>query len=378
MRVTTLCGGCHRAGFADTFNNRVRRVDATGIITTIAGNGTAGYAGDNGQATAAELNHPSGAAYDSAGNLYIADFSNLRVRKVAIDGTITTVAGNGEPDTSGTGLGDGLPAIAAALSGPYSVVVDASGNLYISDQSDQRIREIETSGTISTVAGNGKFGYSGDGGPASAAQVWWPSGLAIGPTGALYFADLQNGRIRAINAPSVVQVTSVLSRKSHGAAGAFDVYLPISGDPGIECRSGGADNSDTLVFSFSNPLTNVGSASVTNGTGSVASSNIDSNDAHNYIVSLTGVANAQIITVSLTNMTDAAGNSSPAVTAQMGVLLGDVNATGRVDAADVSLVRQQTLQPIDSSNFREDVNASGRIDAADVSVARQQTLTSLP
>jgi hypothetical protein len=175
-----------------------------------------------------------------------------------------------------------------------------------------------------------------------------------------------------------VQLNAVLSRKVHGSAGTFDVNLPLTGPRGIECRSGGANRDYTMVFSFANTLTSVSSATVTSGTGSVSSNNIDSNDAHNYIVTLTGVTNAQTITVSLSNVTDSTGDFSPAVAGQMGVLLGDVNASGRVDAADVSLVRQQTLQPVTTSNFREDVNASGRIDAADVSITRQQTLTSLP
>jgi hypothetical protein len=174
-----------------------------------------------------------------------------------------------------------------------------------------------------------------------------------------------------------VQLNAVVSRKVHGSAGTFDVDLPLTGNSGIECRSGGANCDYTLVFTFANTLTNVSGSSVTSGTGSVNSSNID-NDAHNYIVNLTGVTNAQTITVSLSNMNDSAGDSSVTVSASMGVLLGDVNGSGRVDAADVSLVRQQTLQPITTSNFREDVNASGRIDAADVSITRQQTLTSLP
>jgi len=162
------------------------------------------------------------------------------------------------------------------------------------------------------------------------------------------------------------------------ADGTFDVDLPLTGNSGIECRSGGANGDYTLVFNFANTVTSIGCVTVTSGTGSVSSSNIDSSDAHSYIVNLTGVSNAQVITVSIDNVTDSAGNFSPAVAGSMGVLLGDVNASGRVDAADVSLVRQQTLQPISSSNFREDVNTSGRIDAADVSIARQQTLTSLP
>jgi hypothetical protein len=175
-----------------------------------------------------------------------------------------------------------------------------------------------------------------------------------------------------------VQLVSVVSRKLHGSAGTFDVDLPLTGPRGIECRSGGANGNYTMVFIFTNPLTSVGRTSVTSGSGTVVSSNIDSNDAHNYIVNLTGVTNAQTITVSLSNVADSSGDFSSAVSASMGVLLGDVNASGRVDAADVSLVRQQTLQPVTNSNFREDVNASGRIDAGDVSIARQQALTSLP
>jgi PKD repeat protein len=175
-----------------------------------------------------------------------------------------------------------------------------------------------------------------------------------------------------------VQLTNVVSRKLHGGAGTFDIGLPLSGPLGIECRSGGSSSSYTLVFTFANPLSSVAAAGISSGAGSVASSNIAPDDAHNYIVNLTGVTNAQVITVTLSNVSDSAGNFSPAMAAQMGVLLGDVNASRRVDAADVSSVRQQTLQPLTSSNFRMDLNASGRIDAADVSIARQQTLTSLP
>jgi hypothetical protein len=170
--------------------------------------------------------------------------------------------------------------------------------------------------------------------------------------------------------------SSVVSRKIHSSAGMFDIDL-TSGN-GIECRSGGASGDYMVVFIFADPLTNVGGASVTSGVGSVAAGYVDSHDPHNYIVNLTGVTNAQVITVGLTNVTDSAGNFSSAISARMGVLVGDVNASSRVDAADVSSVRQQTLQPVTASNFREDVNTSGRIDAADVSVVRQQTLTSLP
>jgi hypothetical protein len=175
-----------------------------------------------------------------------------------------------------------------------------------------------------------------------------------------------------------VQLKTVVSRKVHGSAGTFDVDLPLAGLRGIECRSGGTNNSHTLVFTFANTLTSVSGASVTSGTGSVASSNIDSSDAHNYIVNLTGVVNAQVITVSLTNVTDSAGNFSSAVSAQMGVLLGDVNASGLVDGNDVSAVQSRTRQSVNSTNFRYDVNASGLIDGNDVSITQGHTRTSLP
>jgi hypothetical protein len=203
----------------------------------------------------------------------------------------------------------------------------------------------------------------------SASQCW-----AVG----VYIDDNGNGQTLTESLAVPVQLTSSASTKQHGNVGAFNIDLPLTGNPGIECRSGGANGDYTVIFTFADPLTNLAAANVTDGTGSVSAGNIDPNDAHNFIVNLTGVANAQTITVSLANVTDAAGHFSPSVPISMGVLLGDVNASRRVDAADVSLVRQQTLQPVTPSNFRTDVNASGRIDAADVSIVRQQTLTSLP
>ena len=163
---------------------------------------------------------------------------------------------------------------------------------------------------------------------------------------------------------------------THGNAGTFDVDL-TSGN-GIECRTLDTSGDYMLVFTFSNTLSSVDGASVTSGMGSVSSNNIDSNDAHNYIVNLTGVINAQVIIVSLSNVTDSAGNFSNTVSGQMGVLVGDVDGSGRVDSTDVFQVRQQSLQNTNSSNFRMDVDASGRIDSTDVFITRQSTLSSLP
>jgi hypothetical protein len=168
---------------------------------------------------------------------------------------------------------------------------------------------------------------------------------------------------------------SAVSRKNHGTVGTFDVDLPLSGAVGIEDRSGQGTNSNNhqVVVTLPGLITSVANATVSSGTGSVSNFLVSSNQV---FVNLTGVANAQTITITLAGVND--GTSVADVSVPMGVLLADVNASRRVDAADVSSVRQQTLQTVTASNFRNDINASGRIDAADVSIARQQTLTSLP
>src|SRR5262249_15001469 len=156
---------------------------ATGIISTIAGGLDFGYGGDNGPSTKAVLNGPEGMAVDQQGNLYIADRLDHRIRKIALGtGIITTVAGNGTPQFSG----DDGPATAASLNGPYRLALDRSGNLYIADTGNRRIRKLDmTNGTISTVAGNGNAGDTGDGGPAKAASFMFPSGVTIDTNGNL-------------------------------------------------------------------------------------------------------------------------------------------------------------------------------------------------
>jgi len=179
-----------------------------------------------------------------------------------------------------------------------------------------------------------------------------------------------------------VALSSVVSRKTHGSAGNFDINLPLTGTRGVECRAPGQTGTAgvdyKLVFTFPNVLASVGSLSATANGGTVPSSgSIDGTDPHKYIVNLSAVPNAQYVTVTLGNVHDAASHVGDA-SATMGVLIGDVNASGDVDSADVFLVRQQTLHNADSNNFRRDLNASGDIDSADVFIARQHTLTFLP
>jgi subtilisin family serine protease len=175
-------------------DNRIRKVGLDGIINTVAGNGTAGYSGDGGPAVNAELNAPGGLAVDTAGDIYFSDGYNYRVRKVAPEGTITTVAGNGTKGYSG----DGGPATDAQLNDPSSAGVDAAGNVYIADGSNFRIRKVTPNGIISTIAGNGTRGFSGDGAPATNAEINYLGSMAVTAAGEVYMADTYNDVIRLL------------------------------------------------------------------------------------------------------------------------------------------------------------------------------------
>lgn len=179
---------------ADTYNNRIRKINTAGIITTIAGNGVQGYSGDGGLAVSAALNNPMGITFDASGNLYIADWNNNRIRKVNTSGIITTVAGTGLSSFSG----DGGLASSATLNSPSGVACDRFGNLFIADQSNLRVRIVNSAGIINTIAGAGTYGYSGDGGPAINAEFKQPWGICTDWYGNLYIADKDNYRIRMI------------------------------------------------------------------------------------------------------------------------------------------------------------------------------------
>jgi hypothetical protein len=176
---------------ADDWGARVRKIDPSGIITTVAGTGSAGYSGDGIPAISAELSHPRSVAVDSMGNLYIAE--GARIRKVDNTGIISTVAGTGTVGFSG----DGGPAVNAALSVPQGIAVQGK-NLYIADTGNERIRKVDGSGIITTVAGTGVQGFSGDGGPATSAELFLPTGVTV-HSGNLYIADKVNLRIRKVN-----------------------------------------------------------------------------------------------------------------------------------------------------------------------------------
>ena len=205
---------------ADYLNHRIRRVDPSGAISTFAGTGERGFGGDGGPAVRAQLNFPRSVALDAAGNLYIADYENFRIRKVDPSGAISTFAGTG---TRGF-AGDGGPAAQARLGYTEGITVDADGNLYIADTENFRIRKVDPSGAISTFAGSGEKGYAGDGGPAVEAKLNFPKGMAVDTAGILYVADSM--RIRKVDSSGTISTIAGTGRQ--GFAG--------DGGPAVEAK----------------------------------------------------------------------------------------------------------------------------------------------
>jgi PKD repeat protein len=211
---------------ADYDDNRIRKVSAAGTITTVAGTGTPGYNGDGIRATSAQLHQPVGVAVDRDGSLYIADQNNNRVRKVLPDGTIVTLAGTGLKGFSG----DGGPATLAKLDHPAALAVDERGNVYVADTDNHRVRKVSVDGTITTLAGTGVAGSSGDGGPARSAQLNVPLGVAVDGKGDVYIGDTENNRIRKVsNLPPRVSFTA--TPMSGVAPLAVSFAISDSGDP---------------------------------------------------------------------------------------------------------------------------------------------------
>ncbi len=198
---------------ADTANNRIRKVNGSGNISTIAGSNTAGFCGDGGPATSACLQNPRGVAVDTSGNVFIADTANNRIRKVTPGGTITTIAGGG-----GSGFcGDGGPATSACLKSPRDVAVDTSGNVFIADTTNNRIRKVTPGGTITTIAGGGGSGFCGDGGPATSACLKVPTGVAVDTAGNVHIADTANNRIRKVTPGGTI--TTIAGQGTEGFCG---------------------------------------------------------------------------------------------------------------------------------------------------------------
>ncbi len=254
--------------FCDNGNNVVRKIVlSTGIITTFAGNvASPGYLGDGGPATKAGLSAPAAVAVDTSGNVYIADTNDNVVRKVATNGVISTVAGNGTPGFSG----DGGRAVFAQLSHPKGVAVDSSGNVYISDTLNSRIRMVTPNGTISTIIGTGQSAYFGDNGPGTSAAVNFPAGLSFDSSGKLYVADTNNSVIRVFTSGTPTGAKPVINSGGVISAGQFGAFTSVAPGSWIEIygsslAAGTADWSSAFQNGNINAPTLVGGTTVTVG-----------------------------------------------------------------------------------------------------------------
>jgi len=270
----------------DSGNNRIRKVDTNGIITTVAGCGTSGYSGDNGPATDAKLKGPSGVAVDASGNLFIADSGNNGIRKVGTNGIITTVAG-GNYYVGYTG--DGGLATDASLNGPGAVAVDASGNLFIADTDNNVIREMDTNGIIMTVAGSyignddESGSYSGDGGLAIEATLYWPNGVAVDASGNLFIGDSYNNRIRKVDNSGIFNaiITTFAGNSNRGYN---------TGDGGLATDAGLDNPEGVAVDGFGNLyIADTWDNVIRKVTvSSLTLTNVTVNNAGNYTVIITG------------------------------------------------------------------------------------------
>jgi uncharacterized protein (TIGR03437 family) len=253
---------------ADTQNNRVRKVSG-GVITTVAGNGTGGFGGDGGAAGSAQLNLPFGVAADVGGNLYIAEFGNNRVRKVGANGNISTLAGNG---VAGFG-GDGGQATSAQLNGPQGVAVDGAGNVYIADTANNRVRKVAANGVITTVAGNGAGGFSGDGGAGVNAQVGNPVALASDSVGNVFIAD-GSARVRKLFVSGVITTVAGTGVRGYAGDGGSAPNASLNGPAAVAVNAAGsvwvADslNNAVRLLQFAGGGTTV--SAVTNGASNLS------------------------------------------------------------------------------------------------------------
>jgi uncharacterized protein (TIGR03437 family) len=350
---------------ADTGNHRIRRVSPSGLITTVAGAGTNGFSGDGGPAINAQLYWPTGVAVDTKGNLFIAERGNNLVRRVSASGIITTAAGGGIPNydayrgSAGQSVGDGGPATSAVLVGPAGLAVDDEGNLFIADSYNNRVRKVAPDGTITTLAGNGTPGFSGDGGSATEAQLGFPIGVALDGAGNLSVLQLQWARVREISPGGTIR--TVAGGQSPGFSGdggpatsaAFANPFAIATDPagnlyiadtannrirrvspsGIILTVAGGDPSDQDPLGDGGPATSAElrwpSAVAIDRAGNV----IIADTGHNRVrrVSPTGI----ITTVAGAGTRGFSGDGGPAASAQLnGPTAVAVDSAGNLFVAD--------------------------------------------
>jgi len=361
---------------ADSGNARIRKVSG-GVIATIAGSGTNGPRGDNGPATNAFLSDPLGIAVDSAGSLYITDANDFRIRQV-VAGAIATVAGDGIWGFSG----DGGPASSAQLEEPVAVAVDSAGNLYIADYA-QRIRQV-SGGAIATVAGDGAYGSGGDGGPATSAQLFGPTGVAADANGNLYIADVVNNRIRKVSNGAITTVAGNGTQGFSGDGGPatsaqLDLPSAVAVDPAGNLYI--SDWGNNRIREVSNGVITTVAGSGTKGfggdNGPATSTRINGaegiavDSAGNLYIADTGnnrvrkVSNGVIATIAGIGTPGLSGDGGPAASAQLNAPWGiAVDAAGEVYVSEQLNNRVRLLTPSALLGAAPSVSAGGVVNAA--------------
>jgi sugar lactone lactonase YvrE len=253
---------------ADAENQRVRKVNAAGTITTIAGLNYSNYSGDGGPATNAGLNFPADVAVDPSGTLFVADTGNNVIRVVNSNGIINTVAGNDANPPFGTYSGDGGPATNASFAFPICIALDVNGNLLIADDYNDRIREVNTNSIVSTVAGNGSSSYSGDGGPATNASLSGPTGAAVDAAGNLFIADGNSQRIRKVNPEGIIMTVAGNGTNAYSGDGGPATNASLSDPEGVAVDALG---NVFIADTYNNRIRRVSTSGIINtiaGTGS--------------------------------------------------------------------------------------------------------------
>ena len=351
---------------ADANNHRIRKVDTAGVITTVAGTGTAGFSGDGGPATSARINSPEGLAVDGSGNLYIADANNHRIRKVDTAGVITTVAGTGAFGFSG----DGGPATSARINSPEGLAVDGSGNLYIADRRNHRIRKVDTAGMITTVAGTGASGDSGDGGAATEARISFPEDVAADGSGNLYIADTFNDQIRKVDSSGVITTVAIpnalrLRRPASVAVdGSGNLYITNTqrhrilkvDTSGVVTAAAGTGNSG---FSGDGGLATNNPIHSPQGVAVDSSGNIYIASAVN--ARIRKVDTSGVITTFALGSNDVGGDGGPATSALLNYPIGvAVDSSGNLYIADADNHR---IRKVDTSGVITTVAGSGNTGA---------------
>ena len=351
------------------YNGRIRKVSPGGVISTYVGGGNGDA--DSVSATSIYLYHPHGIAADISGNLFITQYSDNVIRKVTPAGIITTIAGNHMLEFSG----DGGPATSAGINNPSTLALDAVGNLYFSSSYSERIRSVDAGGLINTVAGNGIAGYSGDGGLAINASLQSLGGIAVDEDGSLLFGagglDGDN-YLRKVTFP--FSLARVASRKLHGNTKVYEVQIdsniPIGGLPTVEPRSIGLGHA--VVFRFNETVAYIGTIEVKDSNGLTIGNVSPAIVGKEVVLALTAVPESQNLSISINDV-----NGILSVRASMRFLVGDVNGSGAVNASDIVSVKTRIGQAISWANFQIDINASGSIDSADLALVKARVGTAL-